>query len=275
MPHPQVTMSSERRIQASRANGAKSKGPKTPEGKARSSQNGVCHGLLANSLVLEEESKDIFTALHAEFVDEFAPSSPFESTLVGLMVAARWRCLRIWGMETSALDREMRNLAGAPQSAPEFVDASTRASLAIHSLGGATPSEGLLRRYEAHFERQFSRAFHIFVKYRQLNGTVFAARPSLGPVVTGGPVVTVGPDVNPLPGSPEPENSPPPPAPEPESARPVASSNADPVASPTPDGPKSCRRTSRKNRAQRRRELANQKVPSKPNPKNEQSRHMV
>ena len=120
-------MSSERRIQASRANGAKSKGPKTPEGKARSSQNGVCHGLLANSLVLEEESKDIFTALHAEFVDEFAPSSPFESTLVGLMVAARWRCLRIWGMETSALDREMRNLAagGAPQSGPEVLDAST------------------------------------------------------------------------------------------------------------------------------------------------------
>ena len=166
MPHPQFTMSSERRIQASRANGAKSKGPKTPEGKARSSQNGVCHGLLANSLVLEEESKDIFTAMHAEFVDEFAPSSPFESTLVGLMVAARWRCLRIWGMETSALDREMRSLAagGAPQNGPEVLDASTRASLAIQSMGGATPSEGLLRRYEAHFERQFSCAFHILVK---------------------------------------------------------------------------------------------------------------
>ena len=50
------------RAEASRKNGAKSRGPKSPEGKARSSRNALRHGLRANKHVLlpDEDSLRLF-----------------------------------------------------------------------------------------------------------------------------------------------------------------------------------------------------------------------
>lgn len=53
-------MSSQRRIQASRTNGALSRGPKTPKGKARSAGHNLRYGILAQTLVLEGESREAF-----------------------------------------------------------------------------------------------------------------------------------------------------------------------------------------------------------------------
>ena len=52
------------RAVASRRNGAKSRSPKTPEGKARSAQNALKHGLRAQKyVVLPGESATEFAAL--------------------------------------------------------------------------------------------------------------------------------------------------------------------------------------------------------------------
>ena len=159
-------MRTERQQQASRANGAKSRGPKTPEGKARSSCNSVVHGLLASTIVLEEENRATFEQMQAEITAEFAPTTPFESTLVCVMLAARWRSFRVLGMECAELDFALRTTPA------NGLDTSTRGSRAMHQQGGDV-SEGLLRRYEAHYERMHSRAFNLLVKYRQLSGTIF------------------------------------------------------------------------------------------------------
>jgi len=62
-------LDSSRRIRASRANGARARGPVTPEGKRRSSQNAISHGLLARSIVLENESPEAFETLFSQHID--------------------------------------------------------------------------------------------------------------------------------------------------------------------------------------------------------------
>ena len=66
-------MSSLRRINSSRANGARSRGPITPEGKERASANALRHGLLAECVVLENESNQCFDDLVTQHIERFAP----------------------------------------------------------------------------------------------------------------------------------------------------------------------------------------------------------
>jgi hypothetical protein len=55
-------------------NGAKSKGPKTPAGKARSAQNALKHGMRAQKyLVLPDEDVAEFAGLEASLIEELAP----------------------------------------------------------------------------------------------------------------------------------------------------------------------------------------------------------
>ena len=84
-------MSSNRRIQSSRANGARSRGPISEQGKLVSSQNGLRHGMLARTVVLEGESKDRFVALLQALLVEYEPATETETAFVESMAVARWR----------------------------------------------------------------------------------------------------------------------------------------------------------------------------------------
>jgi hypothetical protein len=83
------------RAEASRRNGAKSKGPKTPEGKARSAQNALKHGFRAQKdMVLQGEDAAEFAALEAALMEELAPEGALQSVLAQRVVAAAWRLAR-------------------------------------------------------------------------------------------------------------------------------------------------------------------------------------
>src|SRR2546422_9062588 len=91
-----------------RVNGAKSHGPKTAEGRAKSSRNATKHGLSSRSpLVLECENDDDFQALHLNQMEIHQPATPAEKDLVDQMVAARWRILRLQSIEGQLLDAQM------------------------------------------------------------------------------------------------------------------------------------------------------------------------
>jgi hypothetical protein len=89
------------RAEASRRNGAKSRGPKTPEGRARAAQNALKHGMRAlTHVVLPDESAVEFAALDAAMVEELAPEGALQLVLARRVAVAAWRLARADRMET-------------------------------------------------------------------------------------------------------------------------------------------------------------------------------
>lgn len=90
---------SEAQIAASRANGAKSSGPATPEGKAVSKLNALTHGAHAVALLLPGEDEEELLELRRSYANEFYPRTASEKALVENLLAARWRILRLLRFE--------------------------------------------------------------------------------------------------------------------------------------------------------------------------------
>ena len=83
------------RAEASRRNGAKSRGPKTEEGRARSAQNALKHGMRAQKhLVLPDEDGAEFAALETALVAELAPVGALQTVLARRVAVAAWRLAR-------------------------------------------------------------------------------------------------------------------------------------------------------------------------------------
>ena len=83
------------RAEASRRNGAKSRGPKTEEGKARSARNALKHGMRAQKfVVLPDEHGAEFAALEAALVEELAPVGALQVVLARRVAIAAWRLAR-------------------------------------------------------------------------------------------------------------------------------------------------------------------------------------
>jgi hypothetical protein len=150
-------MSSQRRIDASRANGRRSRGPVTPEGKARSAANSLRHGLLAKICLLESESREMFDHLVDSFAARFQPADEVEWGLVEEMVSATWRLRRCWAVETRVLDQEI-----AAQFEGDQLD-RIAAGLAKAAAGQTLP---LMHRYETRLHRMYQRALHGLLRLR-------------------------------------------------------------------------------------------------------------
>src|SRR4029077_5819829 len=81
--------------ETARANGAKSHGPVTPEGRSASSRNSLRHGFTAKSVVLPTESSEDFQELLDSYIAQFHPQGGVEMDLIQAMAAARWRLQRM------------------------------------------------------------------------------------------------------------------------------------------------------------------------------------
>ncbi len=142
-------------------------GPRTPEGKARSSLNALKHGLSARKVVLKCESQEEFDELLAGLTEAWQPVDTMEAAIVADMAAARWRLQRIWSVETTVIDLEMTDQEEAVEDKFEYADGETRAALAMKALCSDSGAFALISRYEARHRRAFDRALSNLLRLRK------------------------------------------------------------------------------------------------------------
>ncbi len=94
-----------RKRQASRINGAKSRGPTSPEGKAITRFNGLTHTLCATQAVLPGEDPAQFQAHRDALFDDWQPMSYTRALLVERVAIASWRLRRAVTSESALRGR--------------------------------------------------------------------------------------------------------------------------------------------------------------------------
>ena len=135
------------RAEAGRMNGARSRGPKTAAGKARSAQNALKHGLrAARHVVLPDEDATEFAALEAALVAELAPQDTLQALLVGRIARAAWRLERAERLEVDLFAERLR------------LAADGGVGLALIRDGNSTRSFETVLRYRGAAQAEFMRA---------------------------------------------------------------------------------------------------------------------
>jgi hypothetical protein len=135
------------RAEVSRKNGAKSRGPRTPEGKARSAQNALKHGMRAQKyVVLPQEDGAAFEALEAALTLELAPVGALQAVLARRVALAAWRLERAERIEVELFAERLLAVADGG------------VGLALIRDGNSTRSFETLLRYRGAAMAEFWRA---------------------------------------------------------------------------------------------------------------------
>jgi hypothetical protein len=149
-------MRSLKQIQASRANGTRSRGPITAQGRRNSSRNSTRHGFFAPDPSLDYDPPAAFIELRAGFMASLRPRKVAEAQLIHTMAVAHWRKLQVVEAEANAMDRAMaKHLADSSDPAVQAVLAFKSAS-ACHTL----------HRYETAFDLQAGRVLRRLLSLR-------------------------------------------------------------------------------------------------------------
>ena len=108
---------SNRRAESARINGAKSQGPKTPEGLLKARTSSLIHGLFANEETLKASvSQEGFLKLRESFYKYWKPEDEYIATRVDELTFAHWELARLMLVRRSELAELHSNTGGVLQA---------------------------------------------------------------------------------------------------------------------------------------------------------------
>jgi hypothetical protein len=103
-------MTSFRQIEANRRNAQLSSGPVTEEGKRRSRQNAVRHGLTAETVIAALEDAEDYASYEMAVTADYDAQSAVERELVLRLASLLWRLRRATAIETGLFKIQARHL---------------------------------------------------------------------------------------------------------------------------------------------------------------------
>jgi hypothetical protein len=175
---------SEKQRTANRANAARSTGPRTPEGKARSAQNSRKHGFAGAVFgVVRLEELDAVSNLKADLVSVYHPANAQELFAIERIALAQQALLRVARLEaglfTCALDRALDRNSDAPirlmseilVSDIDVLRAQNRnfaLAEGFRQMVSQSDAWKLFLRYQAQTERLYRRAIEEFERLKAL-----------------------------------------------------------------------------------------------------------
>lgn len=157
MPRP----ISEKQLAANRANAAKSTGPRTPEGKARSASNACKHGLAAAALrAASPEDLAEIARLKADLISAYRPVNSQELFALDRVAQAQHAILRAARLESSLFGACLKK--SRRSSAPHALGEG------FHRMAMQSNAWTLFLRYQAQAERNYRRAIEEFERLKAL-----------------------------------------------------------------------------------------------------------
>jgi hypothetical protein len=153
-------MPSKARIEAGRRNGMLAKGKKSEEARQKCAKNSVKHNLFSKTLMLANESSELFEETRKTYYDLWKPENEFEADLVNDMVAARWRLNRVMMVESETIDLRQARMDQSGELKKEFeiIPERTRIAIVFEKEMNESKTLANLSRYEARYPRQLRQA---------------------------------------------------------------------------------------------------------------------
>ena len=149
----------------------KQTGPKTAEGKAKSSRNALKHGLTSTRMfVFENEIEEIWEEMLEHSTARLQPRDECERMIVIDIAHAQWRLRRARTWESGLIDLEMQEQFDEMQAKYSPVDEAIRQSRAFKGLSDNSNALENLKRYETSARRAFKAGLAALEQLRALSG---------------------------------------------------------------------------------------------------------